>query len=303
MVPNSGLWAVFTIAAAGAQTSRNAMQRELVETVGLAGATYVRFLYGLPFAAVFLAGACLASGHPPDPISLVAFALTALGAVAQILATGSMLAAMRDRSFVATIAYTKTEPILVALFGLIALGDRVSALGALAIIVATIGVVLLSWPKGSKARDERDNAGLRPAALGLGAAAGFALSAVGYRAGILALGGPSFLLGASTILVLALLIQSALIIGHLALFDRPLLKNLLVAWRPSLFAGLMGACASQLWFLALALETAARVRALGLVEVVFAQIVTRRIFKQAPSWRELGAIALIVLGVALLLAA
>ena len=42
------LWAVFTVIAAFAQTVRNAMQRELTGTLGTAGATHVRFLFGFP---------------------------------------------------------------------------------------------------------------------------------------------------------------------------------------------------------------------------------------------------------------
>ena len=51
------LWAALhaVIAAAG-QTARNAMQRELTATLGTVGATHVRFLFGFPFALVFLAG-------------------------------------------------------------------------------------------------------------------------------------------------------------------------------------------------------------------------------------------------------
>ena len=49
------LWAVFTVAAAGGQVLRNAMQKELTATLGTVGATHVRFLFGLPFALVFLA--------------------------------------------------------------------------------------------------------------------------------------------------------------------------------------------------------------------------------------------------------
>ena len=53
-----------------------------------------------------------------------------------------MLAAMSDRSFVVTIAYIKTEPIQVALFGLIFLGDPVTLAMVAAILVATAGVVV-----------------------------------------------------------------------------------------------------------------------------------------------------------------
>ena len=46
----------------GGQTARNAMQRELTATLGTVGATHVRFLFGFPFALMFLAGVMLATG-------------------------------------------------------------------------------------------------------------------------------------------------------------------------------------------------------------------------------------------------
>src|SRR5262245_49565332 len=139
-----GLWAVFTVIAAAAQTARNAAQRELTQKLGTVGATHVRFLFGLPFAFVFLAVVLivLQRGLPsPDPMY---WAWVLEGAGAQIAATALMLVAMGQRSFVVTIAYIKTEPIQVALFGLILLGDPVTIPMALAIMIATAGVVLIS---------------------------------------------------------------------------------------------------------------------------------------------------------------
>jgi drug/metabolite transporter (DMT)-like permease len=78
------------------------------------------------------------------------------------------------------------------------------------------------------------------------------------------------------------------------------LKAILRLWKPSMFAGFMGAFASQFWFLAFALTAAANVRTLALVEVLFAQAVAYYSFKQPLSVRELSGIALIVVGVALL---
>jgi uncharacterized membrane protein len=72
-------------------------------------------------------------------------------------------------------------------------------------------------------------------------------------------------------------------------------------WRRSLFAGFMGAFASQFWFLAFAIATAASVRTLALVEVLFAQAISVFIFGQKTSPREGVGIVLIVLGVALLI--
>src|SRR5512143_2115495 len=110
------LWAVFTIIAAAAQTARNAMQRELTVTLGTVGATHVRFLFGFPFALIFLAGVCIvtASGLPTP--SLEYWPWIAIGIVGQIVATALMLAAMSDSSFVVTTAYIKTEPVQTAVF-------------------------------------------------------------------------------------------------------------------------------------------------------------------------------------------
>src|SRR4030081_1244289 len=122
----SWLWALFTIVAAAAQTVRNATQRELTAKLGTVGATHVRFLFGFPFAVVFLAIVLVVSGVPLPRPPAVYWAWVLDGALTQIAATALMLAAMSDRSFVVVYAYIKTEPVQVALFGLVILGDAVT---------------------------------------------------------------------------------------------------------------------------------------------------------------------------------
>src|SRR5712692_7014608 len=170
------LWMGFTLLAAAGQTVRNAMQRELTATLGTVGATHVRFLFGFPFAIVFLIAVLLASGNVLPLPGWVFWPWVLLGAFAQILATALMLAAMNDRSFVVTIAYIKTEAVQAAVFGLIFLGDAVTPLMVAAIVVATVGVVLMSFKGGAPVQG-----GLRPTLLGLVAGGMFALSATGYR--------------------------------------------------------------------------------------------------------------------------
>ena len=74
--------------------------------------------------------------------------------------------------------------------------------------------------------------------------------------------------------------------------------NLLVVW---LLAGFMGALASQFWFLAFAIDTAARVRTLALIEMIFAQVVTKKIFQQKTSAREIAGMAIMIAGVVILM--
>src|SRR5690606_695598 len=107
MIAPAWLWVVFTIAGATGQSLRNAAQRSLTDTLGTVGATHIRFLFGLPFGLAALAVLVALGSRIPTP-NAVSLAWCIFGAVAQIVATALMLAAMQQRSFVVTTAYTKT---------------------------------------------------------------------------------------------------------------------------------------------------------------------------------------------------
>jgi len=294
MADASALWPVFTMIAAAAQTVRNATQRDLTQKLGTVGATHIRFLFGFPFAIVFLAVAMAALAQPVPTTSLLFWVWAIGAALAQIAATALMLAAMTERSFVVVYAYIKTEPVQAALFGLVFLGDHLTPVLAAAILIATVGVVVMALKPGAAF-------GLRPTLLGLAAGGMFALSAVGFRGAILSLGLSSYLMAATFTLAVSLVVQAALLSIYLGVRSPDVLRSIVAAWRPSLVAGFMGALASQFWFLAFALATAASVRTLALVEVLFAQGVSRFVFKQPVLLREGVGIVLVVAGVALLL--
>ena len=126
------------------------------------------------------------------------------------------------------------------------------------------------------------------------------LAAITFRGAILALRHPDFVLAATFTLMVGLVIQAALLSLYLWLRDPKVLRDIMRAWKPSLFAGFMGALASQFWFLAFAIATAASVRTLALVEVLFAQLVSAFVFGQKTSPREAAGIALVVIGVTVL---
>ena len=285
MTTNPWLWVVFTVIAAGSQTLRNAMQKGLTATLGTVGATQVRFLFGLPFALLFLSVILAVTGHGIPRFDAGAALWILLGASTQIAATALMLSAMKERSFLVTTALIKIEPVWVALFGLVFLGEHLSWELAGAILIATTGVMVLSWPANATAGFL---SGL-PVLYGLVSGAFFGISAVGYRGGILAvraLGEEHVVVAATSVLVVGLVMQVLFLALYLILFDRKTLKAIFRAWRPSIVAGLMGAVASQFWFLAFAVENAARVRTLALVEIFFAQLLSRTMFKQGLTMRE-----------------
>jgi drug/metabolite transporter (DMT)-like permease len=286
------LWIAVTVWAAFAQTVRNAAQRHLTAELGTLGATLVRFLYGLPYAVLFLVAAKQfgASGFPDFNLKFLAWVL--MGALAQTAATALLLRVMQERNFALGVAYSKSEILQVAVFGVAFLGDPLTLMAMLAVLAGTVGVLMISPPKGSSFSK-------KAALLGLASGAGFALSAVGYRGAALALD-TNFLMAAAYTLVWAQLLSTLVLGGWLCFAQIELLKKVFAAWRFSQLAGFMGAAASAGWFTAFAIEPAAHVRTLGLVELVFSYLVSRRIFRERLSWMELGGMAMLAVGVALI---
>lgn len=292
-------WVLATLIAAAAQTARNAAQSGLTARIGTLGATQVRFLFGLPFAVLFLGLASLATGESVPRLTSPALGYTALGALAQIGATALMLVTMKSRSFAVTTAWIKTEPVLVALLAVVLIGDPLTPAKMLAITVATAGVLILS------AKPETARVMLtdwRPTATGLLAGLLFGLAAIGFRGGIVNLPEGSFLIRASTVLVASLVIQTAVLIVWLLAFDRPALTASFGVWRSSLLAGFLGAFASQFWFIGFSLTSAANVRTLALVEVLMALAVSAWVFRQPVTGRQVVGMGVVVAGVGLLLA-
>ncbi|MEO1469801.1 MAG: DMT family transporter [Pseudomonadota bacterium] len=290
------LWALLTVAAAATQTVRNALQRGLTERVGALGATHARFLYGLPFALVFLAVA-RAFGGPIAWPTLEGAALGALGGLAQIGATACLLAAMRSSAFLLAVAYTKSEPALVLLVAWAVLGEMPSLVQGFGILGATAGVMLMAWPGGAA----RAGPWYRAVLLGLGSGALFAVSAVAFRGAILTVEGAGFVTAALTVLALVLAFQTAVLSAWLAIRDPGVMRALVAEPRGALPAGFCGALASALWFAAFALASTALVRTLALVEVLFSQLVGRRWLAERISRREGAGVALMVGGIAALL--
>jgi drug/metabolite transporter (DMT)-like permease len=291
------LWIPIVLAAAAAQTVRNAAQRSLVKSVGTLAATLVRFVYGLPFA---LAGLLVVATFVPGrlPEAQPTFAVWAgLGAVAQLAATAFLIAAMEKRSFVVAVAYSKTELVQVGVYSIVLLGEPLSPAGVAAIVFASAGVVLLSVKPEAERGSGFASWFSSAALLGLASGGGFALSAVAYRAAVLSLQHPLPWVAGAYLLVWAQALQSVLLGGYLAWRDRARLRQVLVEWRVSTLAGLMGAAASFGWFTAFAMRSAVDVRIVGLVEVIYSYALSRRFFAERVTQAEVWGIVLVLLGI------
>lgn len=295
-------WAIITIAAAFLQNLRSAGQKHLKSRMGTTGATFVRFGFGLPFAFLYLA-LLVRFGEAAPPALNAEFGLWVIvGGTGQIAATFLLVYLFSFRNFAVGTAYSRTEPIQAALFGLIFLSETVSGGVLAAIAVSVIGVMLISVAHTTvSARSMVMSLGSRNALIGLASGTLFGISAVAYRAASLSLGGPNFIMQAAVTLCATILFQTLVMAAWMAVRDRGELAKIASAWRPALFVGFTGATASFGWFMAMTLQQAAVVKTLAQIEMIFTFAASMLFFRETINLREIAGCLLIVGGIVLLL--
>ena len=262
------LWIIFSVVAAAAQTLRFAVQKSLASgSLSPAAATWARFLWSWPVAIVLVAsyGAATGAIWPEISPGFLAYGLT--GGVFQILATICTVSLFKSRAFAVGITFKKTEVMLTALAGFIILGDAIPAIGAAAIALGFVGVLLLSEPPGGGSLFNR------AAGIGLLSGVFFALSAVTYRGAALALdSGDPVLTGGITLAVVAFW-QTLVLAVWLWRKEPGQITATLRAWRPTMIVSLFSLIGSWSWFAAFSLMNAAYVFAVGQIELIFSLLV------------------------------
>ncbi len=294
-------WIVITIIAAFLQNIRSVLQKHLKGALSTTGATFVRFGFGMPFAFAYVAALAWIAGYPvpaPNP----AFAVwVVVAALAQISAQALLIHMFSFRNFTVGTAYSRTEPAQAALFGLVFLGDGLSAGVVAAIAISIVGVMLISVARAPFSPAALATSLFTPVAgLGLASGAFFGLAAVGYRAASLSLGYPNFIMQAAVTLVVAITFQSLVMLAWMLWRDPGQLARIRAAWKPAALTGAVGATASFGWFMAMTLQTAAAVKALAQIEMLFAFASSILIFREHINRLEIVGCALIVAGILVL---
>lgn len=301
MHPVSWLWIPITLTAAFSQTLRNAAQRQISGAQGPWPATLVRFIFGLPFAVLWLTFLVQGLGMALPQWSWVFVAWVAVGAFGQLFATGLLLSAMGKNAFVVAVAYSKTEVLQIVVLSALLISETVTPLSLAGIVISSIGIFMLSASdKKGESTPEARKARIAGALLGLASGSLFAISTIGYRAASLKLGALSPLMAGAYGLVWAQTMQSIALGGYLAWRNPKSLKAIFGTWKLSLATGFAGALASACWLTAFAMRTVADVRALGMAEIIFSHAISHRVFREQLKPREVTGLSLLVVGLVLL---
>jgi len=295
------LWIPLTIAAAFLQNVRSSLQKHLKRQLGTTGATFVRFGYGFPFAIAYLIIlVTLFDFNTPTPNARFLVFVIA-GGITQIAGTAFLLTLFDARNFAVGTAYSKTETVQAAIFAVVFLGETISLLATIGILISLVGVMVISTARSpAKPSSIVHSWSARSALIGLASGASFGIAAVSYRGASLSLSGDGFLVQAAFTLAFVLVLQTFVMTVYMALRNPIELRQALAAWRIAVWVGASGALASIGWFTAMSIQNAALVRALGQVELVFTISASVIIFREKILRMELLGITLVIFGIIVL---
>ncbi|MDA0791955.1 MAG: EamA family transporter [Proteobacteria bacterium] len=290
-------WVAWTLLAATMQSVRTAGQKALNQDVSALAATLARYLFGLPFALIYLA--LLWNDRPFVVIEPgLHFFMPAVAACAlQIVATILMVNLFTLRNFAVGSTYIRSEILMTALIGVVAFGELISGLGWCAILLSSLGLVLVSLPAGKRLGSLWN----RAAAYGLAAGLAFSLCSLFIRYASLSLGLSDPVLAAAFTLAFMVTVQMLMSLAWVCLRDARELVTLFRKWRVGLFIGITSVLGSAGWFTAFTLENAAYVKTLGQVEFLVMLTISVFYFKERPGLNEWLGMLLLVTGVVLLL--
>lgn len=292
------LWIPITIAAAFLQNLRSTAQKHLKGVMGTTGATFVRFGFGLPFAVIFVLVLHFLGGFPFAEPNTTFIGWVLIGGLGQIAAQFLLIYLFSFRNFAVGTAYSRTEPVQAAVFGLIFLGELAGPGALMAIAITVIGVMLISVAHVPMSwRNLFASLVSRNALIGLASGTFFGVAAVAYRAASLSLGGPNFMMQAATTLLFTIFFQTMIMLAWMLWKDRDEIARIGRAWKPALFTGFVGASASFGWFAAMTLQQAAMVKALAQIEMIFTFASSVYFFREKINRTEVAGCALIVAGI------
>ncbi len=279
------LWIIATLFAAAFQTLRFALQKMLsTTTLSPAGSTYARFFYAAPLLWGGMIAYFASTGIDIPHISGGFWGYAVVGGISQILATICVVVLFKSRNFAVGITLKKTETILTAIVGFIVLGDRVSIIGAIAILIGLCGVLFLS--KSSNSTETASRWMSKSVLIGLASGVFFAFSAVSYRSSSLLVMTDDPIVRAAVTLLWVVSIQC--VVMSIWLFVREP-GEITAVWRAratAVWVGVTSMLGSLCWFVGFTLQNAAYVSGLGQIELVLSILVSTVFFKEKIFGRE-----------------
>ena len=292
----TSFWIFFTVMAAFMQAWRNAFQKQLSLTVDVYGVTLARFIFGLPFAIVYIFILYL-----QQPLSThVEFTsrywlYVIIAGMSQIAATALMVRLFKQKNYAIGVGLAKSEAILAAMIAVAVLHEKLTVLGWFGVMLGGIAVFLLSNGK------QKEAISLQTLTIGIGSGLCFAITSLLVREASLELTNLPYLHRAAWVLLSIIGFQCLSMLLFLIVFSR---KTLLAMWQKIRLTFKVSVCsflASLGWFTAMSMQSVAIVKTLGQIEILFSLLISVYFFKEKLAKTEHIGLFLVVIAAILVI--
>ncbi len=292
-------WIIFTIAATILQTFRNLEQKSLNQKLDTLTVSWSRFILPLPFAII-----CVVLTFSEVRAHFIL--LCAVTAFFQIAGNAFLLKTIKSRNFSIGIAFYKTEILQSLILGLVFFNNSISATAFVAIVITSIGMVLMSnisWRSGKNFYQQFDKSALFGALSGLC----FAISAFSLKAAAQELIDDNRTNFIAAVIVLMWVISLQNIFFAVVKSSQNRLRRDLASLFTAenkwsfLKTGALSYAGSVCWFSAYALGNVVYVKAIGQIELLLAVLISYAHLKERQSKSELAGITLTLIGISILI--
>lgn len=296
-------WFYLTILAVIFQTQRNLLQNNLRNKLDTIVVSWARIFYILPF---LLIGLCFLIVTKQDlflNIDIIFYAFCFGAALAQIAGTLCLVELFSCRNFVIGVTYMKTDTIQVAILALLFLSESISILGVFAILIATIGIILLTpLDNNLKLLDKIFH---KSAILGLGTGFFLSLTTIFMKKAmnIVQLHELNKLLPVIAVFIIYTIMQNIIYVSYESY--RKSLKNtfnsIILYWKQCSMIGLFSVAGTICWLGAFSLQLVAYVKVVAQLEILLSLFISQHFLKEKNTKCEIIGISLLILSIILII--
>ena len=289
-------WVIFTILAAILQSFRNLEQKSLNKRLDALTVSWSRFIIPLPFAIIV----AVSSFYQLDNEFIFYCFVTGLF---QIAGNIFLLQTFKTRNFSIGIAFSKTEVLQSYLIGLLFFNTLISTSDLISILVATIGVILISGNFTAGYKNLAKSFYNQSSLYGLLTGLAFSISAFNLKFASEKLHILQYSPSKTAIMVLMWVICFQNIFFVIVKFcQRTLIKDLksmisLENKYTFLKTSILSFCGSFCWFIAYGLGEVVYVKAVGQIEIVIAILISFLLLKEKLKKIEIIGITLTSSGI------
>lgn len=294
-------WFYLTVLAVLFQTKRNLLQKNLRGRLDTIAVSWARVFFILPFLLISLYFLLAFKADLFLSIGSVFYLHCFGAAISQIIGTLCLVELFSRRNFVIGIAYMKTDTIQVAILASIFLSESIPALGIIAILMAVIGIILLT-PLDANLK-LMDRIFHKTVLLGLGVGFFLSTTTIFMKKAMVLVQSDNKILPVISVFIIYTIMQNIIYITHQHYHKKLQItfRTMTSEWKQCSLIGMFSLAATICWLGAFSLQLVAYVKVVAQLEILISFFIAHHFLQEKNTKYEIIGITLLIFSIILIL--